>query len=329
MNPALRIISTGWGVQTWTLKAMAVFRNCGCDVCKRFGVNKLEKVDFAIHGDTTFEREETYQFIKDWTPWLQDRELPVIEVTDERATFITKDSKNGGYYTIMPIFTLNDEGETIWIDARQRIWTFEDFRDEEERGNSFDTLELLHGPFRQFKISRIKKGQLRRQCTSRWKIEPIHKWLTAELKARAIQKSDGVIEQWLGISLDEWERVKDSKVDWIVNHYPLLEMKMTRNDCIFWLTAHNLPSPGKSACKQCPYHSRQYWQQMKRENGKNWQDAVQYDNELRRDGRQWFLHSDRKPLAEAVVLPEENGQRSLFEFDNDNNPTCDSGHCFL
>jgi hypothetical protein len=69
--PALRILSLGWGVQSWTLAAMAALRDCGCALCRRWGVDKLPALDYAIHADTTWEREITYQFAEEQTPWLE------------------------------------------------------------------------------------------------------------------------------------------------------------------------------------------------------------------------------------------------------------------
>jgi 3'-phosphoadenosine 5'-phosphosulfate sulfotransferase (PAPS reductase)/FAD synthetase len=91
-------------------------------------------------------------------------------------------------------------------------------------------------------------GQLRRQCTGRWKITPIRRFISAELKRHGLKKTPGIVEAWLGISLDEISRVKDSDVKYINNCYPLLDLKMTRQDCLTWLDKHHLPAPEKSAC---------------------------------------------------------------------------------
>lgn len=66
----MRVISLGWGVQSWGLAAMSAL-----------GV--LPKVDAAIHADTTHERSETYTFAKKWTPWLEERGVRVVTVKTE------------------------------------------------------------------------------------------------------------------------------------------------------------------------------------------------------------------------------------------------------
>jgi 3'-phosphoadenosine 5'-phosphosulfate sulfotransferase (PAPS reductase)/FAD synthetase len=68
----MRIISLGWGVQSFGLAAM---------VAK--GV--LPPVDAAVHSDTTHERRETYEFRQRWTPWLEERGVRVVTAQAERT----------------------------------------------------------------------------------------------------------------------------------------------------------------------------------------------------------------------------------------------------
>jgi len=168
-------------------------------------------------------------------------------------------------------------------------------------------------------------GKLRRSCTQRWKIAPLEKYLDSI-------RNGAHVEQWLGISLDEWHRAKDSDVKWITRRHPLLDLKMTRADCLAWLEAHNLPSPGKSACVFCPFHSRLSWQQLKREDGADWRRAVEVDTAIRnvRPGYLAFVNRQCKPLTEAVVIPEDSGYSQLDMLSSDDaDAECDSGHCFL
>ena len=64
--PALTVLSLGWGVQSWTLAAMAA-------------LGELPGLDVAIHADTTHERQATYAFAAQWTPWLAARGVKVKE----------------------------------------------------------------------------------------------------------------------------------------------------------------------------------------------------------------------------------------------------------
>lgn len=161
-----------------------------------------------------------------------------------------------------------------------------------------------------------KHGQSFRTCTSRWKIEPIRRWLQ-------MNRNGKNVEQWIGISLDEAERMKPSDVKYITCHWPLIDKRMTRDDCVVWLQRHDLEVPVKSSCVFCPYHNRAAWYEMKRENGADWQKAVEVDEAIRkvRPPFDLFVHSDRIPLTE-IKSPQDNGQMDMFSEE------C-SGVCFV
>ena len=73
----LTVISLGWGVQSWVLAAMSA-------------LGELPKVDLVIHADTTWERSATYDFARQWTPWLQRHGIKVITVSDpDQAAAVT------------------------------------------------------------------------------------------------------------------------------------------------------------------------------------------------------------------------------------------------
>ncbi len=178
-----------------------------------------------------------------------------------------------------------------------------------------------------------QRGQLNRQCTRLWKMYPQRRWITQELKRRGLKKKAGSVEVWLGISKDEWQRVKDSGVQYIVNRYPLLELGMTRRDCERWLIAHNLPIPPKSACVFCPYQNLRVWEGLKRDGGSDWQVALAVDTMIRnqRPPDPLFVHPARLPLDQAVRIPEDAGyeQIELLSVEDDERATCDSGYCFV
>ena len=152
-------------------------------------------------------------------------------------------------------------------------------------------------------------GMLRRQCTHRWKVRPLRRWLQAN---RAGQQ----VEQWLGISLDEFQRMKDSDVKYCVNRWPLIEQRMTRWDCQRYLETHGLEVPPKSACVFCPFHNMAAWQAMKATGGADWQKAVEVDEAIRdvRPPYDLYLHPSRIPLIDVDLRSEQDkGQLSLWD----------------
>lgn len=274
MSTSLRVISLGWGVQSFTLAAMVA-------------LGDLPPVDFAINADTGWERSHTYRFSEKWTPWLEAHGVQVVTVTnDTESTKLFALLANGTNAIKIPAFT--------------------------------DVTGDNHPAF--FTATRSGTGQLRRQCTHDWKITPMRRYIQSVRAGRQV-------EQWIGISKDEWTRAKDADVRYITHRWPLLERNMTRGDCVTWLERHGLEVPGKSACTFCPFHDAHAWAELKRQNGHDWQQAVEVDAAIRdkRPPYPLYVHRSCKPLPEAVDIPEDHGltQPSLFD------APCDSGYCFL
>ncbi len=239
-------LSLGWGVQSFTLAAMAA-------------LGEIEMPDVAIHANTTHEASGTYAFARQWTFWLEERGIRVITVTPVSKRLNPRDT----YGTIViPAYT----------------------------------------------ASSAAGGVLRRQCTNEWKIAPMRRWLQANRDGRSV-------EQWIGISLDEYQRMKDSHVQYVTNRWPLVERRVTRNDCARWLERHNLPIPPKSACVFCPFHDARAWHDLKASGNGDWQKAVEVDEQIRKvlPPYDLFVHPSRQPLAEVDLSnAEERGQLNLW-----------------
>ncbi len=169
-----------------------------------------------------------------------------------------------------------------------------------------------------------EQGQVPRQCTHDWKVMPIRRHVRSLLPPG--QPKPGAVESWQGISWDEIRRMRSSDVQYINNVYPLIEKRMTRADCITWLQTLGLEVPPKSACTFCPFHSVQQWRDMKRKGGHVWKEAVAVDHEIRqmRKLHEVYVHPNRRPLPEAVTIPEDHGATQM-ELDI----PCDGGVCWV
>ena len=150
-------------------------------------------------------------------------------------------------------------------------------------------------------------GMGRRQCTREYKVAPIQNAIKAILGVdRAmLRKRDGHVVQTIGISVDEVTRVKDSPVGWIDLEYPLIDLNMTRIDCLAWLNKHGYSRPPKSACLGCPYHDNAYWERMRRESPDEWLDTVEVERKMRERRPDIFFHHSRVPLTEANLRADE------------------------
>lgn len=59
---------------------------------------------------------------------------------------------------------------------------------------------------------------------------------------------DEFVIQYLGITIDEIQRMKPSEVAWSRHEFPLIDKRMNRAACSAWLKKAGLPEPPKSAC---------------------------------------------------------------------------------
>jgi hypothetical protein len=82
-----------------------------------------------------------------------------------------------------------------------------------------------------------KKGLLRRQCTADYKIKPVVKKVREMLglKWGEKRKKGTRVEMIMGISIDEIFRMKTNQIKYITNVYPLIDAKLSREDCKKWM----------------------------------------------------------------------------------------------
>jgi|SRR5215213_11152931 len=149
-----------------------------------------------------------------------------------------------------------------------------------------------------------RRGTIRRQCTREYKITPIRR------QVRALWQAAGrpAVQQWLGISADEAQRMRSSGVAYITHHYPLVDLGLTRQDCQAWLEAHGWPRVPRSACVGCPFRSDGRRRELRDHAPAEWADAVAFDQAIRgghvRLGRpalrgHAYLHRSLVPLDQA------------------------------
>lgn len=176
-----------------------------------------------------------------------------------------------------------------------------------------------------------------RQCTQHYKIQPI-----ADAVRNLIGRPPGsraefpASVQWIGISQDEWHRMKPSRQSWIENRWPLIEASLSRTDCILWFQERYPGRPlVKSSCAGCPYHSDAEWLRLYREQRADMERSIALDDQLRNDDRAQnklyakaeFLHRKCIPLRQVLEKLDrddrEGKQLSMFDgFGNE----CE-GHC--
>jgi hypothetical protein len=90
-----------------------------------------------------------------------------------------------------------------------------------------------------------ERFMLSRQCTRQYKVQPLQRYL--------YDKYDGRIGLMLGISVDEYHRMRDSSAARIEHVYPLVDRRLTRWQCRDIIERAGLAVPWKSSCWLCPY----------------------------------------------------------------------------
>lgn len=223
----LRVISLGWGIQSFALAAMSA-------------LGFLPRVDLALYVDTGWEPRSTRAFACMWTSWLEDRGIRVV--------------------------TIRVPGNLV------------------ERG------AVLIPAFCAYESGGLA-GMLRRQCTAHWKVKPTLHWIRDNLSSR--------VELWLGITADESWRAAESRVQYVVNRFPFLELGWTRTYVVRWLYEHGLEIPPRSSCVCCPFRTHEEWIRIANDD-EDRQAAIRADEMVRhaKPGYLCYLHRRRVPLSE-------------------------------
>lgn len=188
---------------------------------------------------------------------------------------------------------------------------------------------------------KLTQGVIRRQCTAEYKIEPITRYIRAELlglRKGEVYRGGDKIEQVFGISFDERHRARNGNGDpkWMLRSYPLIDMKLTRWNVIAmaekWFPDRVFP---RSACVFCPYKSNEEWRRLRDEHPDEWARAVRFDHEMReadlagQDKRKAlvgvpYVHRQMVPLDRADLRSddEKSGQLTLWGMANECEGMC-------
>jgi len=249
---------------------------------------EIEMWDHAIFADTGWEPRAVY----DNLDWLDKRVSEYCETHNSNKWKINRVSCGRN---------IRDDEETAIM------------RGVKSAGQRFVSM-----PF--YTIDRNgKKGMVRRQCTREYKITPITKKIRKIAKPPRRQPIPPVpiVEQWFGISYDEVSRMRMAKEWWISNYYPLIEMRMTRNDCLRWMNDNGYPVPPRSACIACPFKHDIEWKHMKESSPEEWEDACKFDESIRNNGGdygQLFVHRSCIPLRDVDLRTlKDHGQMSMWD----------------
>lgn len=154
-----------------------------------------------------------------------------------------------------------------------------------------------------------------RSCTADFKIKVIAKWMKEHGATKAAPGAVGI-----GISLDEFQRMKDSLIPYIRNEYPLIDLRLDRQDCKNLIARAGLPVPPKSSCFFCPFHTVKVWQELYDQEPELFQRSVMLERTLNERLRSFgkdevWLTGKCRPLDEVVDGSHQNQLTLSFEPD--------------
>lgn len=192
-------------------------------------------------------------------------------------------------------------------------------------GGLVDLYEDLHRPVRAINIPvRMDNGAPgNRNCTTEYKIKPIARWIKANAPGCVLGK---------GISTDEPHRATPSREgDCYSSAYPLIELGLSRHDCLGLVAAAGLPQPPKSSCWFCPYKTTDQWITLRRERPELFDRVAALERHL--NAKREAIGKDavyisgigarrRQPIDRAI--PDQLG---LFPEWIDEQDGCESGYC--
>ena len=159
-----------------------------------------------------------------------------------------------------------------------------------------------------------------RHCTDKWKIRPMHKYLQSNYP-------DDSLRVIIGFAFDEIQRVNTTRWQDQETWFPLIDKKMTRDDCKKYILKQGFPVPPKSGCFYCPFQRLDQWKNLRNNHPDLWQRAV----DLEQNGSHYpeMTLSNFKKKGKPMTLKQVDKElgKSLYDYDYDPaNEEC-SGAC--
>lgn len=158
-------------------------------------------------------------------------------------------------------------------------------------------------------------GMLPFHCSKEFKTRVVQREIRRRLGLQPGGRGpkEQIVEQWLGISSEERERMKDNELRYVKNRWPLIEKNMRRGDCLRWMELQGYPRPPRSSCIFCPFRDEGEWRDL-REQPEDWNIAKWFDGEIRPGypglSGAAYLHRSLKPLGEVDL----DAQPSLLDW---------------
>jgi hypothetical protein len=154
-----------------------------------------------------------------------------------------------------------------------------------------------------------------RWCTERFKIRRIARYIKEGGHKPAIAV--------MGISWDEMHRMHTSHSRAYSFEYPLVDKRMTREDCRKVIINHGWPVPPKSGCWYCPFQRLAGWRELYFKHPDLYKRAQRMEEQQSHFPN--YVLAGNGMTLERMAGRFGKGSMSLDEFGGE---PCDSGACF-
>lgn len=163
-------------------------------------------------------------------------------------------------------------------------------------------------------------AMMRKHCSAEYKREVVNRAIREAVGLEPGQRlkpaQRASVEVWIGMTKDELFRVAPSRYPLLHHRHPLIELNLTRQDCIRWLQERQHPVPSKSSCVFCPYRTNAQWRWMRDNAPDDFAEACRFDRAIRRGfigevGAEVYLHRSCVPLDQADLSDEHPDQLAL------------------
>lgn len=134
--------------------------------------------------------------------------------------------------------------------------------------------------------------KLHTHCSGTWKAKVAKRWLRSQGVTRC--------EQWIGIAVDEGRRAVPEGVAWIRTRWPLIELGLTRADCLYLIGQAGWPQPERTSCYICPHRSEGDWRRLVMRSPQDFARAVEVEATIQETHPGLYLHRSCRPLALAI-----------------------------
>lgn len=166
------------------------------------------------------------------------------------------------------------------------------------------------------------KSRMPRNCTIDYKVEMISKFFRWEVlgykKGQRLRPEDEKAhEMHMGFSFEEKHRCKPNPNRMFVNHFPLVEMGLTRADNYAYIRDVWGLETRASACVFCPYHRNHFFLHLKENLPDTYHQLVEVDERLRDKtpkppmDSDLFISRSRKRLED--LSPEDCDDAEYFD----------------